>query len=366
MLLYPLFRCLRQNGVPLGIGDYLLAVRALREGKGLNEPDDFPFLLRLLWAKSREDQELFDEAFARLVQPQLTPAAPPPPRGPTEEARRGPDQPPVPPPLPPPRKKGPEPRGGMAPVREEVPSRLLRLPERPAGPAPRPAGAYQLTPRLLLSRREMTAVWRQLRRPRRVGPPVDLDVEATVRDVCRTGFFLRPSLLPRRRNLARLVVLLDRSASMAPFAPLVDALVESTRRGGLLGQTALYHFHNYPAGALARPGELTPHWPLGTVLAEEAKRNSVLIVSDAGAARGDFRRSRLDKTRAFLKALREVTYLYAWVNPLPRDRWAAGTAAAIARLVPMFPLDREGLLDAVNILRGYPFPPGVHPDATDR
>ncbi len=53
------------------------------------------------------------------------------------------------------------------------------------------------------------------------------------------------------------------------------------------------------------------------------------------------------------------TYLYAWLNPMPRNRWEKTTAEDIARIVPMFSVNREGLNDAVNILRGHPFPSGV-------
>ncbi len=86
-------------------------------------------------------------------------------------------------------------------------------------------------------------------------------------------------------------------------------------------------------------------------------------MSDAGAARGNYDEKRLANTRAFLKTLNTYTYLYAWLNPMPLKRWAATTAEDITRIVPMFPLDREGLNDAINILRGQPFPPGVNLNA---
>jgi hypothetical protein len=44
---------------------------------------------------------------------------------------------------------------------------------------------------------------------------------------------------------------------------------------------------------------------------------------------------------------------------MPQNRWLTTTAEDIANMVPMFPLEREGLEDAVNILRGHPFPAGV-------
>ena len=68
---------------------------------------------------------------------------------------------------------------------------------------------------------------------------------------------------------------------------------------------------------------------------------------------------RVTDTKTFLQTLSTYTYLYAWLNPMPQNRWLTTTAEDIANMVPMFPLEREGLEDAVNILRGHPFPPGV-------
>jgi uncharacterized protein with von Willebrand factor type A (vWA) domain len=98
---------------------------------------------------------------------------------------------------------------------------------------------------------------------------------------------------------------------------------------------------------------------LEEVLQEKAKGNSVLIISDGGAARGYYDGMRVGDTKTFLQTLSTYTYLYAWLNPMPQNRWLTTTAEDIANMVPMFPLEREGLEDAVNILRGHPFPAGV-------
>lgn len=71
---------------------------------------------------------------------------------------------------------------------------------------------------------------------------------------------------------------------------------------------------------------------------------------------------RRDETKIFLHQLRSYTYLYAWLNPVPLYRWHFTTAEDIAQLAPMYPLDRDGLDDAITILRGHPFPPGVRTD----
>ena len=46
------------------------------------------------------------------------------------------------------------------------------------------------------------------------------------------------------------------------------------------------------------------------------------------------------------------TSLVAWLNPMPRDRWSGTSARIVAGLVPMFPLEPEGLGHAVDVLRG--------------
>ena len=209
----------------------------------------------------------------------------------------------------------------------------------------------------------MAEPWRHLQQLQRTGPPEELDLEGTIDDICRTGIFLHPTLQPRRRNQARLVLVIDRLGSMAPFGPLVDTLVESILRSGLLGGASLYYFHDCPQGFLSENPSLTDALPLEEILASQAKGNSVLLVSDAGAARGDYDEQRVEDTRAFIGALSSYTYLYAWLNPMPVPRWATSTAEDIANLVPMYHLDRDGLNDAVNILRGHPFPPGVNLDA---
>ena len=83
-------------------------------------------------------------------------------------------------------------------------------------------------------------------------------------------------------------------------------------------------------------------------------RAGVLIVSDAGAARGNRDVVRADRTADFLRTLRRTNPWVAWLNPVPLDRWEGTTAAEVRDRgpVPMFSLDPAGLYSAVDILRG--------------
>jgi uncharacterized protein with von Willebrand factor type A (vWA) domain len=50
-------------------------------------------------------------------------------------------------------------------------------------------------------------------------------------------------------------------------------------------------------------------------------RTGVLIVSDAGAARGNFNKDRVEYTVKFLKQLEQSVSYYTWLNPMPNDSW---------------------------------------------
>ena len=88
---------------------------------------------------------------------------------------------------------------------------------------------------------------------------------------------------------------------------------------------------------------------------DHAAGAAVVVISDAGAARRRYDLLRLLDAVAFLKGLRTFTGRIVWLNPLPPRAWARSTAAQLARHVPMFPMDRDGMHRAVNVLRGQPF-----------
>ena len=203
----------------------------------------------------------------------------------------------------------------------------------------------------------MATAWRHLRQLKRSGAVDELDVEATIQDFGRYGFFRGPVLRPRRKNQVRLLVLVDRQGSMQPFEAFMESALSSILKGGLLGRTHVFYFHDCPEEFVYETPALTRARKLNQVLQTYGQNGSTVIFSDAGAARRDYERKRVALTREFLLKLSAYTYRYAWLNPLPQKRWAGTTAEDIARLAPMFPLERDGLDDAVNILRGNPFPP---------
>jgi uncharacterized protein with von Willebrand factor type A (vWA) domain len=203
-----------------------------------------------------------------------------------------------------------------------------------------------------VTRRQMKQSWRYLRRPAREGPPEELDVRATIEKIGRDGILLEPVLVPLRSNRAELVLLMDQDGSMVPFHALLRQLITTARRGGRLGQADVYYFHDYPDSYLyCDPARLEAQ-PIPDVLAVIGERAAVLIISDAGAARGNFDSERVERTEGFIQQLKQSVRLYAWLNPMPNTRWPGTTAGEIARLVPMFEMNRRGLDAAISALRG--------------
>ncbi len=356
-LLLPFFTVLRRY-LPLGVSEYLIALDALKTGYGLDNPEDLWFTCRLIWAKSQDDQEIFDREFVRMVLPVIYPRDRESSEQQDDTASNAEMQ----------DASSSDKQATLEYEQEGEPESVVRREEKlplviPAEQGaseggPWSVGRYQLQPRLPISRRDLASIWRHLRRLRREGMPIDLDVEGTISSICQNGYFLRPVLQPRRRNQMQLLVLIDRSQSMVPFAYITQALIESMHRGGLHGQIHLKWIGNDP-NIIEETTNIHSTRLVPVLHEHHPNEMATLIISDAGAARGEYSLERVKSTRRFLLSLHEHTYRYVWINPLPRMRWEFSSAEEIARMVPMYPITREDLLSAVDILRGRPFPPEV-------
>jgi hypothetical protein len=262
----------------------------------------------------------------------------------------------------------------------------IHVPERP----------FVFEPQYPVSYREVAQAWRRLRRPVRNGPAIELDIDGTIEKRCQAGVATSLVMRPRRRNIAKVLLLIDRKGSMTPFHGFCDEVCTAMQEAGRFEELPIYYFQNSPAegaddsvldsdeledtlfppldpilskieplteGDLYRDRDLHTIVTLETVLQSHANDASVVIISDAGAARKQYSVERLLDTVAFFKALRAYTTKYVWLNPLPRDHWSGSggkgrsksTATALARHIPMFPLDRRGLDQAVNVLRGQQY-----------
>ena len=139
---------------------------------------------------------------------------------------------------------------------------------------------------------------------------------------------------------------------MTPFHREMRALTDSARLSGLRSFDVVF-FHDVPGDTVYRDEGLKDGVSLDVALAP-FRDAGILVVGDAGAARGRLDRNRVARTGALLDNLRRRSPNVAWLNPMPRTRWPGSTAGEIASLegVSMYPFDALGLIAAVDTLRG--------------
>ena len=357
--LLELFTQLREAGLPLGIDEYRLILKALQKGFGTIDQEALAELCRTLWVKSQDEEHLFNYHFQQVMTD---------PYSVKPSVKREQEKTTI---SPSPTKEALESEGNYSsdlpnktPATVTVSSELMEVQDEM-----QVAEAVQITTQnneeitvnrftetdeyFPVTRRQMKQSWRHLRRMVRQGLPTELDIEATIEQVVRQGVLLEPVLMPSRMNRTELLLLIDHKGSMVPFHALSQRLAQTALRGGRLEKASIYYFHNCPTKYLYHDQTRQKAEPVTDFLAQlRPERSAVLIFSDGGAARGGFSLERLELTQKFLDQLKQRSRYIAWLNPMATERWFGTTAGEIARLVPMFEVSRQGFDGAIDVLRG--------------
>jgi len=370
--LWTLFTQLRRRHFSLSPDDYETMRQALRAGFGWSSRDALRGLCCVLWAKSKDEKEIVETLFDQFRLDSWELPALESSFGSSQHIRS--------------EKQGPPPRPSESHepiVTTEAKGELLPI---FLDKEELPESHFVLVPQFPLTYREVAQAWRRMRQPVRQGPKEELDIEGTIARRCHQGVVSEMVLVPRRRNTARLLLLVDCQGSMTPFYHFVAEVVAAIQQSGKLERAVSYYFHDVPVEGTNKavlaplsdqlypaldevlhdiepstegflfdnPALLSPQ-ALNEVLEAHADGAAVVLLGDAGAAKGQYDIYRLLDTLAFTKALKKYTTQYVWLNPLPRKYWNNSTAAQIVRHVPMFALDRPGMYQAVNLLRGQPY-----------
>lgn len=341
-ILTHVFMRLRRSGFTLSIGELLAAYKAIDGGWGNNE-DELKRIARLLWWSSPHGDE-FDKIWESVI---TTLSNPP--------ARDSED------PLLPISKKTAEHEKEQRDATQAVHAAStgtrewaalpVRVPSEPEFPESR----SDLDVYWPVSRRHMVYTWSYLRRPVPDGPENILDINATVERATHQGFYLAPVYRRSQRNDAQLILLIDQGGSMTPFHRFTRDLVHTAcGDGSPIHQTEVFYFHNIPSERVYADTYLTESIPWSRASALWSGNTSILLVSDAGAARGQRQFDRIRATTAFLAQLKRKTTLIAWLNPMPEERWPGTSAQIVSHMVPMFQMDPQGFSNAIDVLRGQP------------
>ena len=369
------FYKLRERQFPLGVQEYMNALRAISRGFGVGSRERLVFMCQTLWAKSPDEQRQVAEIFELILPPSLSEkelseylnavekesSQPEEIKG--SDQHRALDSTPTRP-----IESGKESEDQRQPEPGDVPSIWIRprlnftsqsSPTEIDLPAP-PVRDWPINHhmdfigQLPITRRNMKVSWRYLRLMRRIGQRVELDIPGTIEQTYKQGVMLEPVLMPRRTNQAQLLILTDEGGSMVPFRQTTQALLQSAAQGRLRRVTS-YFFHDVPLLYLFNnPLMRQKHAEEIDKAFENFSGAGVLVLSDGGAARGNLDENRVKQTANFLKKLRERRLNVAWLNPVPAERWAGTTAERIREEcgVKMRNYDRDGLGAVANALRG--------------
>ncbi|GAB1543378.1 hypothetical protein NUACC21_60520 [Scytonema sp. NUACC21] len=349
-ILTRIFHRLRREGFNLGVAEYLDALNAIEGGWETKSTEDLKQLVLLLWCSSFTEQGrlqiIWDSIVAtdsskqnsKTLEKELEASSKPPNQeDETSQSRQ---------------EKIIESKSVVSQLTSEISFKPVQA------PCFTPAELeedIEFQNDWLVSRRYMVYIWRYLRRPVADGPEDELDVTATVEKAAQQGFFLQSVYRRREINHAHLLLLIDREGSMTPFHRFTRDLVETAQYESNLQRVDVGYFHNIPAQSVYQDSHLTEPIPFEEILEKCDRETSVLIVSDAGAARGYRRMERVRATTEVIFDIKRYTHLIAWLNPMPKERWTSTSAQILSYLVPMYPMDKEGLSQAINILQGQPW-----------
>lgn len=390
---FPLFaitHALREAGLPVSVRDVLDGISALETledpfsylscVEDAAEPDRrrlarrarLVWLVQTLWARSEVEREIV----RRTIENDIRPALPMHVLALDEAARPAPHGPDSPsdPPLPRPPSADPLPdllapqddQAALSAAADDSPEEdalagLTRR-ERLALNVPVPAiedhtlgedVPFELSDAPLLDELSLSAIWRRFRQPvlRIDGRRVDIDrsIQATI----RSGGQLKIEPALRRTNQARLIVLLDQSMTMTPWATTsrqFEATLESS--SSRLSDVAIYHFSGIPGSKVFVDKGLRRPRPLTAVL-QEWTGAPMMVFGDAGAIRGltEATTARLDR---FLAETRRADIRpLCWINPMPVKRWAHAFRDGMSREghAHAFELGHEAMIAMVTVMR---------------
>jgi len=170
---------------------------------------------------------------------------------------------------------------------------------------------------------------------------------ATAEDISKKGYFSELVLQQTNLYSSQFTVLIDYSESMAAFNLYSETIASVIARDNTNNYDEIYYFNNCPGDKLFFDRIQTGAVSIEKFAGEEKK--NILLISDAGAARGNFNRDRVRSTLRILRKLQK--HRIAWMNPMPRARWQNTSAAMIAGFADMFDIGEHSMDGLSNIVR---------------
>jgi uncharacterized protein with von Willebrand factor type A (vWA) domain len=390
-MLVRFFFLLKSAGIPVSIPELLTLLEALKAGLGEASAERFYFLARTCLVKDERHYDRFDQVFAahfkgaedlfahlmkelpadwleKLAVRDLTPAE----------------------------KAAVEALGGWDKLMETLKKRLEEQQGRHQGgnkwigtAGTSPFGAYGYNPEgvrigqdgsrnrsavkvwdkrefanlddsVELGTRNMKLALRKLRRFARRGAPEEFALTATIDATARSGGWLDIKMVPERRNVIKVLLLLDVGGSMDDHVKTCEELFSAARSE--FKHLEHFYFHNCPYESLWRDNRRRFNQTIGTmeVMRTYGTDWKLIFVGDATMSPyeitypgGSVEHSNAEPGSVWLARLTKAYPKFVWINPQPQGGWRHTQSIALIRdLVEgrMYPLTLRGLEDAIEAL----------------
>ncbi|MEE2703049.1 MAG: VWA domain-containing protein [Myxococcota bacterium] len=215
-----------------------------------------------------------------------------------------------------------------------------------------------------LDLRSTKVALKRLRNLTRLGNPEELDLDETIDETCRQGGEIDLVFRPEKRNNVRLLLLMDVGGSMDPFFRPVSRLLTAMHEERGLRDFRAFYFHNCMYESVYSEPRLYREFavPTGDLLRRFGERWKLLVVGDASmhpqelmSGHGNIDPRMETETPGIVWLQRLVGHFNrsVWVNPEPEEGWdQVRTNSIIRRVIPMYELTVDGIEQAVSALIG--------------
>src|ERR1700760_126921 len=360
---------LRKGGVPVTLTEFLTLLEALRAGVAWASVQEFYYLARTTLVKDERHYDRFDRVFAEIfngaeklfdeivanVPPEWLQAMAA--RTLSEEEKRKVES-----------------LGGWEKLLETLRQRLEEQKERHQGgnkwigtAGTSPFGAYGYNPegvrigqegsrnrsavkvwdrrefsnlddKLELGTRNIKIALRRLRKFARQGVPDELALADTIEATARSGGWLDIRMQAERKNVIKILLLLDIGGSMDDHVKTCEELFSAAKSE--FKHLEHFYFHNFVYEAMWKDNRRRFNEHVGTaeIIRTYGPDYKLIIVGDATMspyeithARGSVEHWNAEAGSVWLKRLLEKYPKHAWLNPVPQTRWRQTSSIDMTR-----------------------------------
>ncbi len=212
---------------------------------------------------------------------------------------------------------------------------------------------------LTLDVRQIKVALKKLRRFSREGPQDELDIDATVDKTCKEGGEIELVWTRERKNMVKVLLVMDTGGSMDPYARLCSRLFTAAHSSSHFRDFQHFYFHNCVYQDIYKDMRTMEDIKTASILKNFDSDYKLVLVGDAFMSPSELvhRGGAIDYYYynevpgiEWLKRLADHFHHAVWLNPMPTSSWNHSTISAIGRIFPMFQLTLDGLESAIQNL----------------